>query len=124
MKDSRGGGSDGKTCSLPNGIRTVPFTNDVAADSRDQPNKRAHSTNAGTVTTTHGLPTRIARNTRAGPVPSICEAAQPPRPLTTACRRPLPAAPEAQRSAPQAREKIRRVCRGESVQYLYRAMQG
>src|SRR6266540_3256665 len=99
MKDSRGGGSDGKTCSLPNGIRTGPVTNDVVADSRDQPHKRAHSTNAGTVTTTHGLPTRIARNTRAGPVPSICE-------------------------APQAREKIRRVCRGESVQYLYRAMQG
>src|SRR6266540_6209840 len=82
MKDSRGGGSDGKTCSLPNGIRTGPVTNDVVADSRDQPHKRAHSTNAGTVTTTHGLPTRIARNTRAGPVPSICEAAQPPRPLT------------------------------------------
>jgi hypothetical protein len=84
MKDSRGGGSDGKTCSLPNGIRTGPVTNDVVADSRDQPHKRAHSTNAGTVTTTHGLPTRIARNTRAGPVPSTCEAAQPPRSLTIA----------------------------------------
>src|SRR6266536_3599112 len=83
MKDSRGGGSDGKTCSLPNGIRTGPVTNDVVADSRDQPHKRAHSTNAGTVTTTHGLPARIARNARAGPVPSTCEAAQPPRPLTT-----------------------------------------
>src|SRR5512134_4015292 len=82
MKDSRGGGSDGKTCSLPNGIRPGPVTNDVVADSRDQPHKRAHSTNAGTVTTTHGLPTRIARNTRAGPVPSTCEAAQLPRPLT------------------------------------------
>src|SRR5712691_3241283 len=81
-KESRGGGSDGKTCSLPNGIRTGPVTNDVVADSRDQPHKRAHSTNAGTVTTTHGLPTRIARNARAGPVPSTCEAAQPPRPLT------------------------------------------
>src|SRR6266540_2936333 len=87
MKDSRGGGSDGKTCSLPNGIRTGPVTNYVVADPRDQPNKRAHSTNAGTVTTTHGLPTRIARNTRAGPVPSICEAAQPPRPLTIASTR-------------------------------------
>src|SRR6266705_1760437 len=81
-QDSRGGGSDGTTCSLPIGIRTGPVTNDVVADSRDQPNKRAHSTNAGTVTTTHGLPTRIARNARAGPVPSTCEAAQPPRPLT------------------------------------------
>src|SRR6266700_4544417 len=69
-------------CSLPNGIRTGPVTNDVVADSRDQPNKRAQSTNAGTVTTTHGLPTRIARNARAGPVPSTCEAAQPPNPLT------------------------------------------
>lgn len=88
MKDSRGGGSDGTTCSLPNGIRTGPVTNDVVADSRDQPNKRAHSTNAGTVTTTHGLPTRIARNTRAGPVPSTCEAAQPPKPLTTAYSEP------------------------------------
>src|SRR2546427_11298756 len=86
-QDSRGGGSGGKTCSLPNGIRTGPVTNDVVADSRDQPNKRAHSTNAGTVTTTHGLPTRIARNARADPVPSTCEAAQPPRPLTIACSR-------------------------------------
>src|SRR6266542_135421 len=86
MKASRGGGNDGTTCSLPNGIRTGPVTNDVVADSRDQPHKRAHSTNAGTVTTTHGLPTRIARNTRAGPVPSICEAAQPPRPLTMKLR--------------------------------------
>src|ERR1700756_2814312 len=92
MKESRGGGSDGKTCSLPNGIRTGPVTNDVVADSRDQPNKRAHSTNAGTVTTTHGLPTRIARNTRAGPVPSTCEAAQLPRPLTRTPQRDLPGA--------------------------------
>ena len=61
MKDSRGGGSDGKTCSLPNGIRTGPVTNDVVADSRDQPHKRAHSTNAGTVTTTHGGLVRIAK---------------------------------------------------------------
>src|SRR6266702_2138456 len=70
-------------CSLPNGIRTRPVTNDVVADSRDQPNQRAHSTNVGTVTTTHGLPVRVARNALAGPVPSTCEAAQPPRPLTT-----------------------------------------
>src|SRR5207244_13630309 len=66
MKDSRGGGSDGKTCSLPNGIRTGPVTNDVVADSRDQPNQRAQSTNVGTVTTTHGLAVRIARKARAG----------------------------------------------------------
>src|SRR5207302_6008047 len=82
MQDSRGGGSDGKPCGLPHGIRTGPVTNDVGADSRDQPHIRAHSTNAGTVTTTHGLPTRRARNVRAGPVSSTCEAAQPPRPLT------------------------------------------
>src|SRR5438045_759563 len=69
-------------CSLPNGIRTGPVTNDVVADSRDQPNQRAQSTNAGTVTTTHGLPVRVARNALAVPVPSPCEAAQPPRPLT------------------------------------------
>src|SRR6266571_9337789 len=81
-QDSRGGGSGGKTCSLPNGIRTGPVTNDVVANSRDQPHQRAHSTNAGTVTTTHGLPTRIAPNARAGPVPFACEAAQPPKPLT------------------------------------------
>src|SRR5439155_18711251 len=55
----------GKTCSLPNGTRTRPVTNDVVAHSRDQPHKRAHSTNAGTVTMTHGLPRRIAGNTRA-----------------------------------------------------------
>src|SRR5205807_4909000 len=30
-----------------------------------QPHERAYSTNAGTVTTTHGLPRRIAGNTRA-----------------------------------------------------------
>src|SRR5947209_1444215 len=71
-------------CSLPNGIRTGPVTNDVVADSRDQPNQRAQSTNAGTVTTTHGLPVRVARNALAVPVPSPCEAAQPPRPLTSA----------------------------------------
>jgi len=81
-QDSRGGGRDGKTCSLPHGIRTGPVPNEVGASSRDQPHQRAHGTKAGTVTTTHGLPTRIARNTRAGPVPSTCEAAQPPRPLT------------------------------------------
>ena len=69
-------------CSLPNGIRTGPVTNDVVADSRDQPTQRAQSTNAGTVTTTHGLPVRVARNALAVPVPSPCEAAQPPRPLT------------------------------------------
>ena len=80
-----GGGRDREGCSLPNGIRTGPVTNDVVADSRDQPHQRAHSTNAGTVTTTHGLPTRIAHNARAGPVPSTCEAAQPPKPLTTLC---------------------------------------
>src|SRR5215813_15501096 len=84
MQESRGGGSDRKTCSLPNGIRTGPVTNDVVANSRDQPNQRAHSTNAGTVTTTHGRLARITQNVRAGLVPSICEAAQPPRPLTKA----------------------------------------
>src|SRR4030095_14051965 len=47
MQESRGGGSDRKTCSLPNGIRTGPVTNDVVANSRDQPHQRAHSTNAG-----------------------------------------------------------------------------
>src|SRR2546425_1712635 len=61
-KDSREGGSDGAACSLPNGIRTGPVTSDGVADSRDQPHQRARSTNAGTVTTTHGLPVRIARN--------------------------------------------------------------
>src|SRR5882724_878443 len=81
-QDSRGGGRGGTTCSLPNGIRTGPVTNDVVAHSRDQPNQRAHSTNAGTVTTTHGLLARIARNALAVPVPFACEAAQPPRPLT------------------------------------------
>src|SRR6266705_1646263 len=81
-QDSRGGGSGGKTCSLPNGVRTGPVTNEVVANSRDQPNHRAHSTHAGTVTTTHALPTRIAPNARAGPVPFACEAAQPPKPLT------------------------------------------
>ena len=85
MQESRGGGSDRKTCSLPNGIRTGPVTNDVVADSRDQPNIRAHSTNAGTVTTTHGLPGRIARNARSVPVPSACVAAQRPIPLIRAC---------------------------------------
>jgi uncharacterized OB-fold protein len=54
----------------------------VVADSRDQPHQRAHSTNAGTVTTTHGLPVRRARNALAVPVPFACEAAQPPKPLT------------------------------------------
>jgi hypothetical protein len=49
-------------CSLPNGIRTGPVTNEVVAYSRDQPNQRAHSTNVGTVTTPHGLSSRIARN--------------------------------------------------------------
>src|SRR2546429_5429314 len=65
-QESRGGRSDGATCSLPHGIRTAPVTSDVVADSRDQPNIRAHSTNAGTVTTTHGLPRRRAGNARAG----------------------------------------------------------
>ena len=76
-------------CSLPNGIRTGPVTSDVIADSRDQPHQRARGTNVGTVTTTHGRPTRIARNARAGPVPSACVAAQPPKPLTKASRRRL-----------------------------------
>ena len=88
MQHNRGGGSDGKTCSLPNGIRTGPVTSNVVAYSRDQPNKRAHGTNAGTVTTTHGPPGRIAGNTPAVPVPSKRVAAQPPKPLTTACKRP------------------------------------
>ena len=87
MKDSRGGGRDGETCSLPNGIRTGPVTSDVVASSRDQPNQRAHSTNAGTVTTTHGLPRRIAEKRTGWPVPSTCVAAQPPKPLTKACSR-------------------------------------
>src|SRR5712691_7376664 len=89
-QDSRGGGSDGKTCSLPNGIRTGPVTNDVVAYSRDQPNQRAHGTNAGTVTTTHGLPARIAENARTGPVPSVCVAAQPPIPLTRTLKNDFP----------------------------------
>src|SRR6266436_3825259 len=71
-QESRGGGSDGNMCSLPNGIRTRPVTNDVVADYRDQPHQRAHSTNAGTVTTTHGLPARIARHALAVPVPFAC----------------------------------------------------
>src|SRR5215510_1196987 len=80
-----GGGRDREGCSLPNGIRTGPVTSDVVASSRDQPNKRAHSTNAGTVTTTHGLPRRIAGKKCTGwPVPSTCVAAQPPKPLTRA----------------------------------------
>ena len=87
MQHSRGGGSDGKTCSLPNGIRTGPVTSTVVASSRDQPHQRAHGTNAGTVTTTHGRPARIAQNAWAGRVPSACEAAQPPKPLTRACSR-------------------------------------
>jgi hypothetical protein len=84
MEPSRGGGSDEKMCSLPNGIRTTPVTSAVVANSRDQPNQRAQGTNVGTVTTTHGLLTRIARKARAGPVPFACVAAQPPKPLTRA----------------------------------------
>src|SRR5207302_4628195 len=87
MQGSRGGGSDGNTCRLPNGIRTGPVTSAVIADSRDQPHQRAHGTNAGTVTTTHGPPGRIAGNALAVPVPSTCVAAQPPKPLTIACSR-------------------------------------
>jgi len=107
MQHSRGGGRDGTTCRLPNGIRTGPVTSAVVASSRDQPHQRAHGTNAGTVTTTHGPPGRIAGNTPAVPVPSKRVAAQPPKPLTKACRRPPIAsaraslrplaAPEAQR---------------------------
>ena len=82
MQPSRGGGSDGKTCRLPHGIRTGPVTSPVVASSRDQPHQRAHGTNAGTVTTTHGPPGRIAGNTPAVPVPSKRVAAQPPKPLT------------------------------------------
>jgi hypothetical protein len=82
-----GGGRDRAGCSLPNGIRTGPVTSDVVASSRDQPHKRAHGTNVGTVTTTHGLRERIARNAWPVPVPSTCEAAQPPKPLTSACSR-------------------------------------
>src|SRR5207237_5819150 len=108
-QERRGGRSDGATCRLPNGSRTAPVTREVVADSRDQPPIRAHGTKAGTVTTPHGLPATIAENARAGPVPSVCEVAQPPRPLTLACSRlptasaplPLPAAAEAQRSAAQ-----------------------
>ena len=74
-KNSRGGGSDGTTCRLPHGIRTGPVTSEVVASSRDQPHKRAHGTNAGTVTTTHGPPGRIAGNALAVPVPSTCVAA-------------------------------------------------
>src|SRR5712691_9643259 len=93
-KNSRGGGSDGKTCRLPHGIRTGPVTSDVVAYSRDQPHQRAHGTKAGTVTTTHGPPGRIAGHALAVPVPSTCVAAQPPRPLTRAwSRRPTAYAP-------------------------------
>jgi len=82
-------------CRLPNGIRAGPVTRDVVAYSRDQPHQRAHSTKAGTVTTTHGLSASLASNALAVPVPFICEAAQPPRPLTIACRRRLPASARA-----------------------------
>jgi len=85
MQPSRGGGSDGKTCRLPHGIRTGPVPSPVVASSRDPPHQRAHGTKAGTVTTTHGLPARRARNALAVPVPFACEAAQPPRPLTKRC---------------------------------------
>src|SRR5712691_3145060 len=67
IQDSRGGGSDGHICRLPNGIRTGPVTSDVVADSRDQPHQRAQGTNAGTVTTTHGLQGRIAQSARRCP---------------------------------------------------------
>jgi hypothetical protein len=61
-----GGGRDREGCRLPHGLRTGPVTSEVVASSRDQPHKRAHSTKAGTVTTTHGLPRRRAGNARAG----------------------------------------------------------
>ena len=86
MEHSRGGGRDEKMCSLPHGIRTAPVTRDVVANSRAHPHQRAHGTNVGTVTTTHGLLTRRAGNVRAGPVPVACVAAQPPKPLTHALR--------------------------------------
>jgi len=66
MENGRGGGRDGEAGSLPNGLKTGPVTREVGAPSRDPPHKRAHSTNAGTVTTTHGLPRRRAGNVRAG----------------------------------------------------------
>jgi hypothetical protein len=65
-EEHRGGRSDGGTGRLPHGSRTVPVTSAGGADSRDQPHRRAHSTNAGTVTTTHGLPATSAENARAG----------------------------------------------------------
>jgi len=76
-----GAGGTEKACSLPHGIRTGPVTSDVVASSRDPPHKRAHSTKAGTVTTTHGLPRRRAGKRSGWPVPSTCVAAQPPKPL-------------------------------------------
>ncbi len=82
--EHHGGRRDEATCSLPNGIRPKPVASDVVATSRDQPHKRAHSTSAGTVTTTHGVLVRIARNGGTGSVPLRCVAAQPPKPLTTA----------------------------------------
>src|SRR6266446_4771990 len=85
--EHHGGRRDEATCSLPNGIRPKPVASDVVATSRDQPNKRAHSTSAGTVTTTHGVLVRIARNGATGSVPLRCVAAQPPKPLTKRCSR-------------------------------------
>jgi hypothetical protein len=69
-------------CRLPHGIRTGPVTREVVADSRDPPHHRARGPKVGTVTTTHGRLMRIARNAWAGSVPSLCVAAQPPKPLT------------------------------------------
>jgi hypothetical protein len=66
MEDSRRGRRDGATGRLPHGIRTAPVTRAVVAASRDPPHIRAHSTHAGTVTTTHGLPAPRAENARAG----------------------------------------------------------
>jgi hypothetical protein len=73
--------------SLPTGIRTRPVTSDMVAYSRDQPHRRARSTNDQTVTTTRGSWGASHSVPGAGPVPSTGEAAQPPRHLTWACSR-------------------------------------
>jgi transposase len=59
----------------------MPVTSDVVASSRDQPLKRARSTNDKTVSTTDGLSARIAQRLRMALFLIICVAAQPPIPF-------------------------------------------
>jgi len=105
-------------CRLPNGIRTGPVTNAVVANSRDQPHQRAHGTKAGTVTTTHGRPARRAQNAWAGRVPSACEAAQPPKPLTKASSRRLTAYAPPSLRLPGAADAQRLGANGAAAQGL------